>query len=92
MPERYIPHEHQCPVCGTVGGCENKYCKESHPSIILCEKQNCKDIWAAGIIHAFASDDILPCCGQKVGETPRGDRMVRDEEKVTCEGAEVVSA
>lgn len=86
MSERYIPHEETCPICGKVTGCEDKYCKK--PSNAVCDDPICQQVAAAGTVHQKASSaGILPCCGKHVTETPRGDRMVIDPSKVTCQGA-----
>ena len=85
MPDRYIPHEEQCPVCGTVKGCEDKYCKK--PSNALCGSEVCQAIWDAGTVHLLAAPSgRLPCCGLHISDTGRGDRMIADPSKVTCKG------
>jgi hypothetical protein len=83
MPDRFIPHEEQCPICGRITGCEDKYCRK--PSSCLCGDPACQAVWDAGTIHLLANPDgRLPCCGKHKSETPRGDRMIADPTKVTC--------
>jgi hypothetical protein len=88
MQERYIPHEERCPVCGTVVGCEDKYCRK--PSQSLCGKPECEELWANGIVHRATSNTsgILPCCGLHLSQTKPGDRATIDPTKVTCKGKE----
>lgn len=86
MAERYIPHEHKCPIDGKLEGCEDKYCAK--PTLALCGNPICKSVWDNGTLHSWATaDGILPCCGLNRNSTPPGDRMIVDPTKVTCKGA-----
>lgn len=90
MANRFIPHDHQCQICGVTEGCEDKYCPVEG-LYRVCNKPDCWARYNARTVHLALNDvrltdGILTCCGQPRSSTPPEDTMTADPRKVTCTG------
>lgn len=91
--KRFVPHEHQCYICGKLDGCEDEAC-EAPRTPWVCAKKTCRRLAESGVVHLAGANQRarLACCGLLPSETPRQDRAAGDPAAVTCRGRGAAAA
>lgn len=87
MANRFIPHDHQCQICGTTEGCEDKYCPVEG-LYKVCGRRECCVRYNARTVHQapLRAGAVLPCCGISQSQTRPEDTMTVDLRLITCKG------